>query len=340
MKVLLVGANSNYAIERFYLKYMNDVPGIKAELFEAQNIFLSYWQKSIFNKIVFRLGYQKIYSIINELLKEKIVNSKPDILFVFKGMEVYPKTLIWVKKQGVKLVNYNPDNPFIFSGRGSGNNNLKNSIPLFDMHLTYNREIKERMESVYKIPTEILPFGFDVSAGLFKEACSEKEINKACFLGNPDKYRSLFLQQLAEAGIEVDVYGSNWKKFVRHPKIKIFPPIYNKDLWLTLRKYRVQVNLMRPHNLLSHNMRSFEVPGIGGIQLAPDTPDHRKYFDPGKEIFLYSDVAECARQIVFLQSLSMTEANEIRIQARRRCLQSGYSYKERAEQALGFIEKL
>ena len=42
---------------------------------------------------------------------------------------------------------------------------------------------------------------------------------------------------------------------------------------------------MRIHNPDSHNMRSFEVPGVGGIMVAPDTKEHRIFFEVGKEIF-------------------------------------------------------
>ena len=110
------------------------------------------------------------------------------------------------------------------------------------------------------------------------------------------------------------------------------------EFWKTLIKYRVQLNLMRPHNLDTHNMRSFEIPGVGGIQLAPDTPDHKIYFEPGKEIFLYTDIAGCVNQIMKLLALKANEAMEIRNCARMRSINSGYSYKDRAEQALEKIK--
>ena len=57
--------------------------------------------------------------------------------------------------------------------------------------------------------------------------------------------------------------------------------VESSDFWKVLRKYRVQLNLMRPHNLDSHNMRSIEVPAVGGIGLFPDTPDHERFFEKG-----------------------------------------------------------
>lgn len=97
---------------------------------------------------------------------------------------------------------------------------------------------------------------------------------------------------------------------------------------------------MRPHNLDSHNMRTFEIPGIGGIQLAPDTIDHRGYFEDGKEIFLYKNLEECVSKITNLLKLTKNEASLIRENARNKSIQNNYSYQERANQVLNLINSL
>src|ERR1035437_679097 len=221
MKILLVGALSNYAIERYYLKYFNESEGVKADIFTAQQIFLDFYQKSIFNKIIFQLGYKKIYSKINSGLKEKINHYHPNILFVFKGMEILPATLQWIKEKGVTIVNYNPDNPFIFSGKGSGNSNITRSISSYDIHFTYNIETKKRIDDEYKIPTYWLPFGFDIPLPVYGAASALSEILKVCLVGNPDKKRAAFLLDLAKAGIKIDVYGSHWDRFIKHSNITL-----------------------------------------------------------------------------------------------------------------------
>lgn len=339
MKILLIGSDKVFAIENFYVKYLRK-SGHTVIHYPAQSLFYDYLQRSIFNKILFRLGYRKIYQTINKELREQIAQINPDILFVFKGMEIFPETLVWTKNREIKLVNYNPDNPFIFSGRGSGNKNITASISLYNIHLTYNQEVKKRIETEFNIPTGILPFGFEISNELYNECCQEQEIIKACFIGNPDGFRAKFILQIAEGGINLDVYGHSWSKYIQHPNINIFEPVYGIEFWKTLRKYRVQLNLMRPHNPESHNMRSFEIPGVGGIQLAPDTPDHKTYFEPGKEFFLYANIDECASQIKKLLALKANEAMEIRGFARMRSINSGYSYKDRTIQALEKIKTL
>lgn len=337
MRVLLAGANGGSAIENYFVKYFNSEPDVTADIFPAHNIFLSYYHKSRIHKIIFRLGYERIFTTIEMLFKKKVLDFHPDVIFVFKGMELKPKVLKWAKQKGVRIVNYNPDNPFIFSGRGSGNSNVTNSIYLFDIHLTYNHEVKVKMEAEYHIPTYLLPFGFDLDEKVYENVCREAEILRVCFLGNPDKQRAKFLTDIAKSGIKIDVYGNNWNRFIRQANITTFNAVYGNEFWSVLRKYRVQLNLMRIHNPTSHNMRTFEIGGVGGIQLAPDTIDHRMYFEPGKEIFLYRDSIECVLQIKKILALSASEASVIRDHARMRSINSRYTYRDRAVQALNYI---
>jgi spore maturation protein CgeB len=338
MRVLVIGSDKVYAIENLYVKYLREY-GVDVKLFTAQSIFYDYYQRSIINKIIFKTGFSGILGTINNQFKEAVLEFEPEIIWVFKGMEIYPDSLHWAKDRGISLVNYNPDNPFIFTGKGSGNKNVTNSIRLYDLHFTYDNDIRERMVMDYGIPTSILPFGFEISDELYAECKKQEEIVKVCFLGNPDKKRAAFILQLADH-IPIVLYGNHWERFVFHKNITVHEPVYGNELWKTLYRYRVQLNLMRIHNPRSHNMRSFEVTGIGGIGLFPNTQDHATYFENGKEVFLYSTIEECVKQCMVLLNLNSADANKIRLSAREKSLQAGYSYKDRAKQVLQEIKQL
>ncbi|HSZ84779.1 MAG TPA: glycosyltransferase, partial [Puia sp.] len=284
---------------------------IETELFAAQNFFFSYYNKSLINKIFFRLGISSIYKKINELLFKKAKQYKPDVVWIFKGMEVFPKTIDQLKLNGCKVVNYNPDNPFIFSGRGSGNENVKDSIGKYDLHFVYDKAVQKKIAEEYSIKTAYLPFGFDLDESLYNECILQPEIVKVCFLGNPDNERAAFLKKLLDNGNAIDIYGNDWNKFINHPNASLFPPVYGNELWKILRRYRVQLNLMRIHNINSHNMRSFEIPAVGGIMIAPDTPEHKMFFENEKEIFLFKNLNECVEKIHHVLNLTADDANQI-----------------------------
>lgn len=339
MKLFIVGSDKIYAIENFYVKYLREA-GVEVIHFPAQSYFYDYYQGGIVNKFLYRAGISGILKKINNRFIAAIEKYKPDIIWIFKGMEIFPSSLEWAKQQGIKLVNFNGDSPFVFSGKGSGNKNVTNSIHYYDLFLTYNRKDKKQMQAQYQIKSEILPFGYDLKNSLYKECEEIAEVKKVCFLGNPDSLRGAFLNELAAQNVKIDVYGNNWNKFVNHSNIELHGPVYGDKFWRILRKYRVQLNLMRPHNSCAHNMRTFEAGGVGAIQLAFDTTDHRMYFKENEEIFLFNDVTSCCSKIDKIMNLTTDKAKKIRERARLRSQIDGYSYEIRSVQALTFLNGL
>ena len=339
MRLMIVGSDKIYAIENFYLKYLREL-GVEAEIFTAQNYFYEYYNRSIFNKIMYRMSLSGIIRKINQVFKESIKRFNPEIIWVFKGMEISPGSLIWAKERNIKLVNYNPDNPFIFSGKGSGNSNVTKSIPLYDLHFTYNLEVQRKLETDLHVKTAFLPFGFDLSDELFNICSNQGEILKVCFLGNPDDGRVEFINGLVSKGIKIDVYGNHWERYFKNESVSIHGPVYGDEFWMVLRRYRVQLNLMRIHNLNSHNMRSFEVPGVGGIMLAPKTAEHQILFEDRKQCFLFTEAEDAAKLAGDLLKLPKEEAEFIRQNARTWSLEKGYSYKKRAEFVYGELSRL
>jgi spore maturation protein CgeB len=332
--ILILGSNHPAALELIYSSEFDKL-GIRNKILGIQNYFLNYYTGSLLNKILFRLGFSSIECKIQEHIKLEIYKFNPKFVLVFKGMEIQPKTLIWIKSKGIQVVNYNPDNPFIFSGRGSGNRNVTNSITLFDHYITYDKSINKELEK-RSVKSAIIPFGFDSCSFIYKDLTEIEEVLKLCFLGNADKFRIDFLEKLAQRGVKIDLYGENWSTVKLHENICTYGPRYGLEFWSTLQKYAIQLNLLRPHNLDSHNMRCFDVPGAGGIMLAPRTPDHQTYFTEFSEVFLFSDLNEALQQIEFIFHLSFSERNKIRQAARLTAMQH-HTYTQRTMQLVQYL---
>lgn len=340
MKLLMVGSNHHWAIENIYLKYLKEL-NKQTYLFPAQNLFHEYFNSSLLNKILFRTGLSSIYKKINIHLLQYVEELRPDIIWVFKGMEVLPETLKIFRGKKIKLVNYNPDHPFIRSGRGSWNKNVIYSVGLYDLHFCYSKLLMKKIQEDYKIKTEWLPFGYELDNETFEKVSQLPEINKLCFLGNPDNIRAELINHLSKNKIPIDVYGHNWKRFLQeNDYLKIYDAVSGIKFWEILRQYRVQLNIFRPHNIGSHNMRTFEIPAVGGIQLAPDSPEHREFFEDGKEIFLYKNNDQLVDKAIFLLQSSDENIQNFRGMARLRSVKSDYSYKDRTIFVYDLINKI
>lgn len=339
MRLMLVGSQAHWAIEHHYIAILEkEVAAL--DVFPAPDLFAEYY-RGLGHKIWFRLGWAPIYRHINQQLLARVATFQPDIVWVWKGTEVFPETLQKIKNQGVKIVNYNPDHPFILSSRGSGNANVTRSVSLYDLHFCYNQILAREIETKYTISTAALPFGYSYTNKVFEIVENAPEILKLAFIGNPDAMRVNMINALCEAGVPIDVFGNNWRRFL-HAKdgLALHTPLYGLDFWVAMRQYRVQLNVFRPHNVGSHNMRSFEIPGIGGIMLAPDSPEHRSFFEADREIVLYDSIDHAIQQAQKLLALPLAEAQSIRKNALQRSKSGAYTYADRAQQALMGLKKL
>jgi hypothetical protein len=267
-------------------------------------------------------------------------------------MEISKQALQKIKERGILLANYNLDHPFEFFSKGTGNRFVRDAIPYYDLHITYSRHIKQQLEKNYAVSTAWLPFGFHLTNEDFDKVLSAHlpEIPRACFIGNPDPLRIKAIKNLLKHQIPIDIYGFGWEKInfrVDNSLLNRFGPsrshAYWKapiDFWKTIRQYRVQLNFFRPHNIHSHNLRTFEVPAVGGILLTPASDEQGLFFKEGLECFFYHSDTELIERCQSILNLSSAEAMIIREKARARSLSGKYSFHHRTKELLGILKSI
>jgi len=331
MKILIVGSNNQSAIERYYVKHLVSL-GATVQLYPAHDIVYNKLSRNLVTRALFKTKLRTWYGSVNKDLLVVSGEFKPDIIWIFKGMEVYPKTLLELKRKGFKLANFNPDHPFIISSSGSGNKNVTDSVPLYDLHFCYHNGLRKEIQRRFKIPTVFLPFAFEHGDVIYTDQCEIMEINKICLQANPDNYRVAKVEFLTKEGLDVDVYGIGWNRttLVKNPRVKIFGISSRGEFWKKNQEYRLQLNLFREYNFGSHNMRTFEIPAVGGIQLTPYSDEQAAFFEEGKEIFFFHDDRDMIRQAKKILNLEQSVILKIREAARNRSLVSGYSFADRA----------
>ncbi len=336
-QVLIVGNIVPVAIENYYIKYLNEL-GIPTSGFSVGDFFD---RNSFVFRVRNRLGNLGIYKKVNVELLKVCAAKKPDIVWVFKGVEIYTETLAALKKQGIILINYNPDHPFIRTSIAHGGKQIEEAIPLYDVHFSYNKSLVDRFQSEFGKKSMWLPFGYELADELYEKASKIETNNKVAFVGNPDDERARLIKMLLRNKVRVDVFGHGWNKWVKtHPNLTVSDATYGDQFWFDLRKYRCQINIFRKHNEGSHNMRTFEIPAIGGIQIAPYSQEHIDFFEPEKEIFLYKTDDELYHQVEGILTLTTQQEVEARIAGRERSIRSNYSYKNRAYEVAQFINEI
>ncbi len=335
---MIVGNTASWAIETYYCRHLINL-GIETRIFDCS----TFHGTSLLYKIRFHLSDQSIYKALNKALLAHCEKEKPEAIWVFKGVEIFTETLSKLRKKGFFLLNYNPDHPFVRTSVSHGGKNIAESIPLYHLHFSYRLDLVEHFKTHYMIPSEWLPFGYELPNAVYDEIVKEKEINRLCFIGTPDKERSAMLCELARQGYPIDIYGQNYqdkKKLLACANIRLHDVVLGIAFWKKIRQYRVQLNFLRLHNIGSHNQRTMEVPAAGGILLTPDSEEQRMFFDEGKEMFFYHSTNNLMENIEHLLNKAPDEIAELRYAGRKRSVESAYSYADRAKVVYETLTKI
>ena len=337
MNILVVGSTLPGAMEHAIvqgLRLDNRVDQIGVVTTDA-----FHTSPSLATKVLRKLSPNLYPGIVafNHKLNDEVKTDNWDVMLVFKGMEIRPATLRKLRHR-IVLVNYNPDNPFLYSGTGSGNANMTKALSFYHLYLTYDRGIAAQLGE-RGTASDVVPFGFEDNQRFDITLDSKYEVNRACFLGNADKHRTHFLRHFAEE-VPLDIVGDGWNKAIFPPAVRFHPPVYGDDFFNTMRRYRVQLNLMRPHNPDSHNMRTFDIVGCGGVGLMPRTADHTDYFQEGEHLFLYNDLEDAVAKAKAMLSENSEAIHALRSQARAWAVDQGFNYNRRASQMVDCIERV
>lgn len=341
MKILLLGSFDRGALENYYVNGFLSKP-ITLEKFDITESYYSKLAASLANRVINKVKPSIFFRSINALLLEYIDKRYYDAIIVFKGLTLFPHTIAELKKKTRLLCCYNPDHPFKFFSEGSGNENILKSIQFYDIYFSYARRIATDLQSRYKVGSYVVPFGYD-SASFPPESDQGKQFgDKWLFIGAFDNARALFLKRLDES--DIDIYGdSKWisrnrnnivgKKYYRGK------PLYNVDYKQAIRYSNGVFNLLRRQNLeeQSHNMRTFEVPGYGGVLIANRTEEQMSFFEDNKEAVYFDSIDELKDKLHYLRK-HPRRIEEIKSAALERSKRSGYSYADRSDEIYRIIE--
>jgi hypothetical protein len=294
----------------------------------------NYYKWNLPFKIRVKLGDLSVFNHLNNALIEYCNKTKPDIVWVFKGFELFPETIDKLSKMGCFLANYNPDHPFIRTSIMHGGKNIPDSIPLYNLHFAYSQNLVENIISEFNQKCVWLPFGFEVDVNQYQQINSIKERLKLCFIGTPDRERSKWLVQLAKRGFEIDIFSLTYpyeNQLRKEKGISLNPVVTGITFWENVRKYRVQLNFLREHNKGSHNQRTFEVPGVGGILLTEFSAEQSHFFEDNREIFMFKDFEDLVTKAQGILNMSNIDIIDVRNKCRDKSILNGYNYESRTK---------
>ena len=289
-------------------------------------------------RLAWKLGWHLDTEGINRALPAAAGEFEPDLIWIEKGNMVRPSTLAGLKQahSSVVIAAYSEDDMFHALNRTRA---FTKGLRHYDVVFTtksYNADPNElpalgarrcvMVDKAYDpdqhfpikvTDAEIAAYGADIG-----------------FIGTyaPERGRDVLL--LAEAGMQVRVWGNGWEAFPgTHANLAVERRAlvntgddlaYTKGIATT----RINLGFLRKENRDLQTDRSIEIPASGGFMLAEHSNEHARLFEDGKEAVFYSSADEMvAKARYFLEHDA--ERAAIAAAGRARCLAGGYSHDER-----------
>jgi len=245
-------------------------------------------------------------------------NGPSDLVLVFKGALLDSRSIDHLRSRfGCPVVCWNPDSPFdsAVSNFGAG---IPRAIGFYDVYITWAHDLAERLSAV-AARVLVVPFAWDPEI-MQPTAGREVAAGRIVFIGTGTKERIASLRSLAH--LHPMVFGGLWPKI---DGVDIRPPVKGAEFCRVVGEAKWNLNLLRPQNAQSHNMRTFELVGAGGTQVAPLTNDHSRFLGGDSRTVLFRGKEE-------LESILRSDPCER--PPRRPALLDGHTYRDRARQIL------
>ncbi|MEO5891102.1 MAG: glycosyltransferase [Ferruginibacter sp.] len=338
--MLIIGSFSKGSIENYYKRGLEKC-GVAVTAYGAADEFHGAMAKSDMNRLLNKISPHFFYKGINKRLLTFIAGKNYEVILVFKGMELYEETVLQLKRHTTLLVNYNCDHPFSFYSTGSGNDNVRNSIKQYDIHFSYSRRIVAQLQQDFGRHAYCIPFGYDSHVKADALAALTDYSGHFLFIGAYDKQRTNWLENLAVP--DLDIYGdTKWKtRNLSKPYITQAykqRALYDGDYLNAVNHSMGIINLLRDQNIAedSHNMRTFEVPGYGGLLISQRTAEQMMFFEEDKEAIFFDTAIELKDKLTFLRKHPAI-VSDIKKAGYQRSIDSKYSYDERSRELLGCL---
>ena len=284
MKILLYGELWEGTIINNMVNVLKK-KNIDFEVFDFFNI-INYNTTSIyFNKISRKLFYKKNERLINILLIKKFNDYKPSIVFVSKGLNIYPDTINFFKKQSVILANWNPDD---FFNPLNSNPNLLESVPLYDIvfsarkHL-FNDYNTKGISNLFYTEWYYVPW-------LHNKPLITSEIkNVITFIGSVSVRREKILCHIDDK-FNIEVWGSGWENSKINRKKNILnhnKELYQNDFPEIISRSLINLNSLTVDNRDMTNLKLFEITASYGLLLTEQSQTSLEILQKNKDCFYY-----------------------------------------------------
>lgn len=284
-------------------------------------------------RVCWRFGWPLDFEGLNAALVERAGAWQPDVIWVDKGNMIHAASLRRIRSAvpGVKLLHFNPDDPFGTFGIG-GWRPFLGAIAEYDMHFVPRRQnVPEYQRAGARRVAQVVPaWGFapEHHRPVAVDAESRRLYGADVgFVGSFEVERARDLLALAESGLSVRIVGPWPKKFLAANMLHTPQAALNDDYARAICSFKVALGFLRKNNRDQHTSRSIEIPACGAFMLAERSEEHLALFAEGREAEFFATPGELVEKARYYLE-HHEERERIAAAGLARCASSGYSNRD------------
>lgn len=339
-KVLVIGPLNQGALAESYARAFERV-GMEVVRFDSERALMRA-SRFTGNRILRRVLRSGLWDAVNREAVEVAQRVRPALIFAVKCSFFHAETVRQIRKSvGVPFVNHYPDHPYIgirWDPREASalRRDLIDVLRQYSVVFMWERSLVERLQRD-GVEVKYLPFAVDPELfqpqsgddGLHCEAC--KVTHDVAFVATYTRARCA--EVAAVRRHTVAIWGNNWPRKWRTllGQHRVHAPVWGSAVGDIYARAAVSLNVLNAENLGGPNMRTFEIPGSGGVMLARYSAAQEKFFPENEAAVYYRTPEEIDKKIEWL-----LRDRELRARLRRNAarLAAAQTYDVRASQVL------
>jgi len=339
-KVLVIGPLHEGALAQSYARAFERL-GLEVVRFDSE-LALAKAAGFAGNRILRRLLRPSLWNAVNHQATAVAQQLQPALIFAVKCSFFHPETVSRIRRvTAAPFVNYYPDNPYIglpWDPREASalRRDLIEVLREYSIVFMWERSLTERLLG-NGVEARYLTFAVDpelfqarsLPEGLHCERCGVT--HDVAFVATYTRSRCLEVAAIHRHAAAI--WGSNWPRKWRtlSGQHRSHPPVWGRAVSGIYERAAVSLNVLNAENLGGPNMRTFEIPGSGGVMLARYSPAQDEVFPEGEAAAYYRSPLEIDGKIAEL----LCDAG-LRARLRRNALRlaAEHTYDARAESVL------
>jgi hypothetical protein len=292
-KIMLVGTINDFCLETSYATAAKNL-GYHVCRFDPRAETKKYVKLGTVGEKMH--DFLPVEAWVKKMNRELIILAKkeePQVIFVFGTARILYGTLITIRLllPTVKLVWVWPDTPMNLEAH-----NIDNA-PLYDLSAVYSKAATETFAAFGFRHCAWIPLaGDNFMHGRAVRDTGEFD-SDISFVGmwRPERERTMKAIYQHFKNFKIDLHGNNWQRNCSDKELLgIWKSngFYGKSLADHFNRSRININIIDDTNYPAANMRFFEIPISGGLQVASSCPEFENEFLDNESIVSYRNEPE------------------------------------------------